>query len=178
MRVLLSFGRTFQRSGYGLKDGLILRLEHILERTLAGAIPVRHELHARYPRDKRHGAQRLEGCGFHRHVCDVEALGLDGPENRLDDPAPTVELRYPSRRFERVDPMAGQPAGGSISCASTMETVWRAGTPGSIGRFSGCLRVKHAKRTAMRAVRFFGPGRAGNATVCSGCGMPSRREKS
>ncbi len=30
----------------------------------------------------------------------------------------------------------------------------------------------------MRAVRFFGPGRAGNATVWSGCGRPSRQETS
>ncbi len=123
MRVLLLVGRTFQRSGYGLQDRLILCREDILERALTGTIPVRHEWHARYPRNQRHGIQRLEGCGFHRHVCNVEALGLEGPENRFDDPAPTVELRYPSRRFERCDPMAGQPAGGSISRASTKETA-------------------------------------------------------
>ncbi len=51
----------------------------------------------------------------------------------------------PRRRSSCVIHRAGcTPAGGSMSCASTMETAGRAGTPGSIGLFSGCLRVTHA----------------------------------
>ncbi len=64
--------------------------------------------------------QSFEGCGLHRHVFDVETFGLNGPENLLNDPAPTVELSDPSCLFECFDPMAGQQA---PTCR--LHTYWR-----------------------------------------------------
>ncbi|WP_246660663.1 hypothetical protein, partial [Nitratireductor sp. XY-223] len=52
--------------------------------------------------------QFLERHGFHRHVFDVEAPGLNGSKNLLDNPASTVELGDPSCLFERFNPVGGQ----------------------------------------------------------------------
>ena len=59
------------------------------------------------------------------------------------------------------------PPGGSISRASTIQTGCRMATPGSRVLFFGFLRVTLAKRTPIRALRFFCPGRAGNSIVWS-----------
>ncbi len=165
--VLLLVGRPFQRSGYGLKARVILRLENILDRAVACALPGLHEWQARSPRATRSGATRLEGRGCHRPVFAVEPCGLAGPATRLDDPAPTGAWRYPSRLFARFDPMAGQPApmcalpaGWRVDCPRLAAIDGRAGGNAGFkrvgfGRLPGHAREPNAQ--AGRALPLPGP---------------------
>ena len=103
MRVFLLLGLTLKRSGGGLEDRLFLRIEYIPQRAFTCAVPILQELHAGDPQDQHQCTEYFEWFCGHGVVFDAETFALYGPENLSNDPAPTVELRDPSRLFERFN---------------------------------------------------------------------------
>ncbi len=152
MRVFLLFGLTFKRSGYGLKDRLILRLEYILQRAFACAIPVLHELHAGYPRDKRHCA-KSEPPRVYRRV----KLSKDEPmEKKKSPPKYTAEFRargvrlYKDHRADYASDNAAYHAiAPKLGCSPDSLRVWCQQAERDAGERDGLTSEQKARLKAL-----------------------------
>ena len=101
-------GFPFETCREGVEDGLVVRVEGVVQRALCVAVALADELQYSHRGDQAGGDQFLERTAFCETQClDIEALGLERSEQLLDGPALTIEGDYPAGIASIVYPMAG-----------------------------------------------------------------------